>query len=152
MEEIEVTIKDDDLKIETFRSSGPGGQHMQKNETAVRITHIPTGISVTCQSERSQYQNKETALKILKARLYEYYKEQEREKMKDLEKEKGEIAWGHQIRSYVLHPYRLVKDHRTGFEVGNADAVLDGDLDGFIRSYLRMQLEKKLKSKQTVSE
>ena len=152
MEEIEVNIKEDELKIDTFRSSGPGGQHMQKNETAVRITHIPTGITVTCQSERSQYQNKETAMKILKARLYEYYREQEREKMKDLEKEKGEIAWGHQIRSYVLHPYRLVKDHRTGYEVGNADAVLDGDLDGFIRSYLRLQLEKKLKSKQTISE
>lgn len=152
IEEIEVTIKDDDLKIETFRSSGPGGQHMQKNETAVRITHIPTGIMVTCQSERSQYQNKETALKILKARLYEFYKEQEKEKMKDLEKEKGEIAWGHQIRSYVLHPYRLVKDHRTGFEIGNTDSVLDGDLDGLIKSYLKMQLEKKTKSKYPLTE
>ncbi len=142
-EEVEVEIRDDELKIDTFRSSGPGGQHMQKNETAVRITHLPTGIVVTCQSERSQHQNKETALKILRARLYEYYKQKEREKLKDIEQEKGEIAWGRQIRSYVLHPYRMVKDHRTGYEVGNADAVLDGDLDGFIRAYLLQQLKQR---------
>lgn len=136
MEEVEVEIRDEDLKIETFRSSGPGGQHMQKNETAVRITHVPTGIVVTCQSERSQYQNKMTALKILKARLYQYEKEKEREKLSELEKEKGEIAWGHQIRSYILHPYKLVKDHRTGYETGDVDSVLDGAIDNFIRAYL----------------
>lgn len=136
MEDIDVEIKKDDLKIETFRASGPGGQHMQKNETAVRITHIPTGIVVSCQSERSQHQNKLTAMRILKARLYEYYKEKEKEKLSDVEKEKTDIGWGHQIRSYVLHPYKIVKDHRTGYEVGNADAVLDGDIDEFIRQFL----------------
>ncbi len=143
-EDLEVEIKEDDLKIETFRSSGPGGQHMQKNETAVRITHIPTGIVVTCQSERSQYQNKMNALRILRAKLFEYYKQKEREKLKDIEKEKGEIAWGHQIRSYILHPYKLVKDHRTGYEVTNADQVLDGDLDEFIRKFLLMKAREKV--------
>ncbi len=146
LEDIEVEIKEEDIKIDTFRSSGPGGQHMQKNETAVRITHIPTGIVVSCQSERSQYQNKMTALRILKARLYEYEKEKERERMKDLEEEKGEIAWGHQIRSYVLHPYQMVKDHRTGYETGNAQAVLDGEIDEFIWRFL---LEKRDKKKET---
>ena len=136
VEDVEVEIKEDELKIDTFRSSGPGGQHMQKNETAVRITHIPTGIVVTCQSERSQHQNKLTALKILRARLYEYYKEKEKEKLGEIEKEKDEIAWGRQIRSYILHPYKMVKDHRTGYEVGNAEAVLDGEIDEFIRRYL----------------
>ncbi len=134
--DVDVEIRKEDLKIDTFRASGPGGQHMQKNETAVRITHIPTGIVVSCQSERSQHQNKLTALRILKARLYEYYKEKEKEKLSDVEKEKTDIGWGHQIRSYVLHPYKIVKDHRTGYEVGNADAVLDGDIDEFIRQFL----------------
>ncbi|RKY97463.1 MAG: peptide chain release factor 2, partial [Candidatus Hydrothermota bacterium] len=143
LEDVEVEIKKEDLKIETFRSSGPGGQHMQKNETAVRITHIPTGITVTCQAERSQHQNKNIALKILKSRLYQYYKEKERERLSDIEKEKSEIAWGHQIRSYVLHPYKMVKDHRTGYEVGNADAVLDGDIDEFIRRFLIMRKSQK---------
>jgi peptide chain release factor 2 len=141
-EDIEVTINEEELKVDTFRSSGPGGQHMQKNETAVRITHIPTGIVVSCQSERSQHQNKLTALRILKARLYEYYKEKEKEKLGEIEKEKSEIAWGRQIRSYILHPYKLVKDHRTDYEVGNADAVLDGELDEFIRKYLLSQTKK----------
>ncbi len=141
-EDVEVEIKDDEIKIDTFRSSGPGGQHMQKNETAVRITHIPTGIVVTCQSERSQHQNKTIALKILKARLYNYYKEKEREKLEDVEKEKGEIAWGNQIRSYILHPYKMVKDHRTGLESGNPNAVLDGDIDDFIKAFLLMQGKK----------
>ncbi len=135
-EEVEVEIKEDELKIDTFRSSGPGGQHMQKNETAVRITHIPTGIVVTCQSERSQFQNKQTALKILRSRLYELKLQEEKEKMGDIEKEKGDIAWGHQIRSYVMHPYKMVKDHRTGYETCNVDAVMDGDLDGFIEAFL----------------
>lgn len=135
-EEVEVEIKDDELKIDTFRSSGPGGQHMQKNETAVRITHIPTGIVVTCQSERSQFQNKQTALKILRSRLYELKLQEEKKKMGDIEKEKGDIGWGHQIRSYVMHPYKMVKDHRTGYETGNVDAVMDGDLDGFIEAFL----------------
>jgi len=136
MEDVEITINEEDLKIETFRSSGPGGQHMQKNETAVRITHIPTGIVVACQSERSQFQNKQTALKILRARLYQYYKEKEREKLGEIEKEKSEIGWGRQIRSYILHPYKLVKDHRTDYEVSNAEAVLDGEIDEFIRKFL----------------
>jgi peptide chain release factor 2 len=135
-EDVEINISEEDLKIETFRSSGPGGQHMQKNETAVRITHIPTGIVVACQSERSQYQNKLTALRILKARLYQYYKEKEKEKLSDIEKEKSEIGWGRQIRSYILHPYKLVKDHRTDYEEPNADAVLDGEIDEFIRKFL----------------
>ncbi len=135
-EEVEVEIKEEDLKIDTFRSSGPGGQHMQKNETAVRITHIPTGIVVTCQSERSQFQNKQTALKILRSRLYELKLQEEKEKMGNIEKEKGDIAWGHQIRSYVMHPYKMVKDHRTGYETGNVDAVMDGDIDGFIEAFL----------------
>ncbi len=146
-EDVEVEIKDDEIKIDTFRSSGPGGQHMQKNETAVRITHIPTGIVVTCQSERSQHQNKTIALKILKARLYNYYKEKEREKLEDVEKEKGEIAWGNQIRSYILHPYKMVKDHRTGLESGNPNAVLDGDIDDFIKAFLLMQGKKMVANK-----
>ncbi len=141
-EDVEVEIRDDEIRIDTFRSSGPGGQHMQKNETAVRITHIPTGIVVTCQSERSQHQNKTIALKILKARLYNYYKEKEREKLEDVEKEKGDIAWGNQIRSYILHPYKMVKDHRTGLESGNPNAVLDGDIDEFIKAFLLMQSKK----------
>jgi len=145
-EDVEVEIKEDELKIDTFRSSGPGGQHMQKNETAVRITHIPTGIVVTCQSERSQHQNKTIALKILKARLYNYYKEKEKEKLEDVEKEKGDIAWGNQIRSYILHPYKMVKDHRTGVETGNPNAVLDGEIDDFIKAFLLMQGKKALKS------
>ena len=135
-EDVEIDIKEDELRIDTYRSSGPGGQHMQKNETAVRITHIPTGIVVTCQSERSQFQNKQTALKILKSRLYELKLQEEKEKKGDIEKEKRDIGWGHQIRSYVMHPYKMVKDHRTGYETGNVDAVMDGDIDPFIESFL----------------
>ncbi|HOK22425.1 MAG TPA: peptide chain release factor 2 [Candidatus Hydrothermia bacterium] len=138
-EDVEVNISEDELKMDTFRSSGPGGQHMQKNETAVRITHIPTGIVVSCQSERSQHQNKLTALRILKARLYDYLKEQEMEKLGDIEREKSEIAWGRQIRSYILHPYRLVKDHRTDYEETNVEAVLNGEIDEFIRKYLLLK-------------
>lgn len=135
--EADVIISPDDLKIETFKSSGPGGQHMQKTSSAVRFTHIPTRLVVTCQSERSQHQNKEIALKILRSRLLELEikkKAEERTKMKG---KHVNAAWGNQIRSYVLHPYRMVKDHRTGYQVENATAVLDGDLDKFIEASLR---------------
>ena len=138
-EDIQVEIKDEDLKIETFRSSGPGGQHMQKTESAVRIVHLPTRIVVTCQSERSQYQNKQTALRVLRSRLYELQKEQERERQRQMKSEMGQIAWGNQIRSYVLHPYKMVKDHRTGYEVSQAEWVLEGNIDEFIRRFLLMK-------------
>ncbi len=142
MPDVEVEINPKDLRIDTFRSSGPGGQHMQKNETAVRIVHIPTGITVAVQSERSQHQNKELALRILKARLYEHYRQEREKQLQAIEGEKSDIAWGHQIRSYVLHPYRLVKDHRTGVEIPQAERVLDGEIDEFIRAWLRMQAQK----------
>ena len=144
MPEVEVDIKEEELEIETFRAGGPGGQHMQKNETAVRIRHIPTGITVVMQSERSQHQNKENALKVLRARLYEYYKEKQEEELEKLIGPKTSIEWGHQIRSYVLHPYKLVKDHRTGYETSNAEAVLEGEIDEFIKSYLLWAREKNL--------
>ena len=121
-DEVEVEINEDDLRIDTYRSSGAGGQHVNKTDSAVRLTHLPTGIVVACQNERSQHKNKSMAMKILRARLYELEKQKQREKMAELDKAKKDIAWGSQIRSYVLHPYRLVKDHRTGVEVGNADA------------------------------
>jgi len=136
----DMKIAPEDLRIDTFRSSGPGGQHMQKTSSAVRVTHLPTGLMATCQSQRSQYQNKDAALRILYARLLELErvkKEKERVKLKG---ERVEAAWGNQIRSYVLHPYKMVKDHRTGHEVSNAEAVLDGDLDGFINAYLRSKV------------
>jgi peptide chain release factor 2 len=136
-EEVDVEINEADLRVDTYRSSGAGGQHVNKTDSAVRLTHLPTGIVVACQNERSQHKNKSMAMKILRARLYELEKEKQREKMAELNKTKKDIAWGSQIRSYVLHPYRLVKDHRTGIEVGNADGVLDGDLDQFIEAYLQ---------------
>lgn len=138
-EHIEVEINEADLRIDTYRASGAGGQHVNKTDSAVRITHLPTGIVVACQNERSQHKNKAMAMKILRARLYELEQQKQRERLAELDKAKKEIAWGSQIRSYVLHPYRMVKDHRTGVEIGNADAVLDGDLDAFIEAYLKQQ-------------
>ena len=135
-EDVEVEINDDDLKIDVYRASGPGGQGVNTTDSAVRITHQPTGIVVQCQNERSQHKNKASAMKVLRARLYEAEMEKKDEEKKAKEKEKKKIEWGSQIRSYVLHPYRLVKDLRTGVEMGNVDAVLDGDLDRFIEAYL----------------
>lgn len=135
-EETPVEINETDLKLQTFRSSGPGGQNVNKLSTAVRITHIPTGIIATCQSERSQYQNRQVALHILKAKLYLLQKQEQDKRKKQLEAKKTEIAWGREIRSYVLQPYSLIKDHRTGYETSNVEKVLDGDIDEFIRAYL----------------
>jgi len=136
-DEVEVDIKPDDLRIDIYRSSGHGGQNVQKVATAVRITHLATGIVVTCQNERSQSRNKESAMRVLEARLLERELERRAEEQAALKGEHVEAGWGNQIRSYVLHPYKLVKDHRTGYETSNATAVLDGDLDGFIQAYLR---------------
>jgi peptide chain release factor 2 len=133
---IEVEIEDKDLRVDTFRASGAGGQHINKTDSAIRITHVPTGVVVACQNERSQHKNRATALKQLKARLYELEIRKNEEEAAAFSEDKKEIGWGSQIRSYVLHPYRMVKDHRTSFEVGNTDAVLDGDLDNFIEAYL----------------
>jgi peptide chain release factor 2 len=132
----DVDIEEKDLRIDTYRSSGAGGQHVNKTDSAVRITHIPTGIVVQCQNERSQHKNKAMALKVLRSRLYEMNLREQREKKEELNKTKKQIAWGSQIRSYVLHPYRMIKDHRTNLEVGNVDRVLDGDIDDFIEAYL----------------
>lgn len=142
-EDIKVDIREEDLEIETFRSSGPGGQHMQKNETAVRITHKPTGIVVTCQSERSQHRNREIALQILRAKLYELERRKREEELAKLKGEQPEISFGSQIRSYVLHPYKLVKDLRTEVETSDVEGVLDGDLDEFIYAALRKEVAKK---------
>ncbi len=133
---INVEVNEADLRIDTYRASGAGGQHVNKTDSAVRITHLPTNIVVACQNERSQHKNKAMAMKILRSRLYELELEKQKEKMETFHKTKKEIAWGSQIRSYILHPYRMVKDHRTGLEVGNADGVLDGDIDRFIEAYL----------------
>jgi peptide chain release factor 2 len=135
-ESIEVDIRDEDLKVDTFRSSGPGGQHVNRTESAIRITHLPTGIVVQCQNERSQHKNRAIAMAILRSRIYELEKKKHEEMMNSLEKEKKDIAWGSQIRSYTLHPYKLIKDHRTKTEIHNADAVLDGEIDPFIKAYL----------------
>lgn len=136
-DDIEIQINPEDIKIDTYRSGGAGGQHVNKTDSAVRITHIPTGIVVQCQNERSQHSNRLTAMKILKARLFEMYMEEQKEKLDELRGEQREIAWGSQIRSYVFHPYNMVKDHRTNVEVGNINAVMDGEIDIFINAYLR---------------
>jgi peptide chain release factor 2 len=136
-ENTDLVIAPEDVKIETFRSSGPGGQHMQKTSSAVRLTHLPSGIVVSCQSERSQHMNKDFAFKILRARLLEKELEKREEEKARLKGKRIEAGWGNQIRSYVLHPYRMVKDHRTGYETSHTEAVLDGDLDDFIDAYLR---------------
>lgn len=135
-DDIDVQINADDLKVDTYRSSGAGGQHINKTESAIRITHIPTGVVVTCQNERSQHKNRETAMKMLKSKLIEIAEREKKEKIEDLKGVQMEIGWGSQIRSYVFHPYTMVKDHRTNFEVGNIGAVMDGDIDGFINAYL----------------
>lgn len=133
---IEININPEDLKVDTYRASGAGGQHINKTESAIRITHIPTGVVVTCQNERSQHKNRDMAMKMLKSKLVEIAEREQKEKIEDLKGVQMEIGWGSQIRSYVFHPYSMVKDHRTNFETGNTAAVMDGDLDGFINAYL----------------
>lgn len=135
-EAIEIDLRDGNIRVDTFRASGAGGQHVNKTDSAVRITHIPTGIVVQCQSERSQHRNRDNAMKILRARLYVYYQEEKRKKLDKLHNDKKEIAWGSQIRSYVFQPYTLVKDHRTGYETSDVNKVLDGDVDSFINAFL----------------
>lgn len=136
-DDIKIDIKEDDLRIDTYRAGGKGGQHVNKTDSAVRITHIPSGIVVQCQSERSQFKNKSTSMKILKAKLYEVERMKKSKAIENAYESKKEIAWGSQIRSYVLHPYSMVKDHRTGHETGKSDAVLNGEIDGFIEAYLK---------------
>lgn len=136
-DDMEIEIDESDLRVDTYRASGAGGQHINKTDSAVRITHIPTGIVVACQNERSQHQNRDVAMKMLKSKLLEIKEREHLEKIEDIKGDQKEIAWGSQIRSYVFMPYTLVKDHRTGFESGNVGAVMDGDLDGFINAYLK---------------
>ncbi len=137
-DDIEIQINQDDLRVDTYRASGAGGQHINKTSSAVRITHIPTNIVVACQSERSQIQNRETAMKMLKSKLLDLKEKEQKEKIEDLKGEQKDIAWGSQIRSYVFCPYTMVKDHRTNYEVGNVEAVMNGDLNGFMESYLKI--------------
>ena len=140
-DEIEIEIDNNDLRVDTYRASGAGGQHVNKTDSAIRITHIPTGVVVQCQNQRSQHKNKASALKVLRARLYQMEIDKEKEAVKDLENKKMDIAWGSQIRSYVFHPYNMVKDHRTNKETGNVDGVMDGKIDDFIRSFLIHNIE-----------
>ena len=142
-EDIEININPDDLRIDTYRASGAGGQHVNKTSSAIRITHIPTNIVVTCQTERSQIQNRETAMKMLKSKLLDLKEKENKERIEDLKGVVQEIAWGSQIRSYVFHPYNMVKDHRTGYEVGNIQAVMDGNIDDFIEAYLKYSIKQK---------
>ncbi|MGH9890619.1 MAG: peptide chain release factor-like protein, partial [bacterium] len=135
-DKIEIDIKPEELRIDTFRASGHGGQHVNVTDSAVRITHLPTGLVAQCQNERSQYKNKDVAMKILRSRVYQYELDKRMEAARKLEETKADISFGSQIRSYTLHPYRLIKDHRTKLEVGDTDSVLDGGIDPFIRSYL----------------
>lgn len=136
-DEIEIELNDDEIRVDTFRASGAGGQHVNKTDSAVRMTHIPTGIVATCQNQRSQHRNREVARRILRAKLYELEEEKRREEKAKLEKTKKDVSWGHQIRSYVMHPYRMVKDHRTGIETSNIDDFLSGEIQEFIEEYLR---------------
>jgi peptide chain release factor 2 len=140
-EDIVIELNDKDIRIDTYRAGGPGGQHVNKTSSAVRLTHLPTGIVVQCQDEKSQHRNKDLAMKVLKARIYQLEQEKRAKEIKDMHDNKKDIAWGSQIRSYTLQPYRLIKDHRTGCESGNVDAVLDGDLDGFVKAALLWKAE-----------
>ena len=142
-DDIEININPDDLRIDTYRASGAGGQHINKTSSAVRITHISTNIVVSCQSERSQIQNRETAMRMLKSKLLDLKEKEHKEKIEDIQGEQKDIAWGSQIRSYVFCPYTMVKDHRTGYEVGNVEAVMDGEIDDFIENYLKYNIKNK---------
>lgn len=145
-DDIDIEIDTKDLKIDTYRSSGAGGQHVNTTDSAVRITHIPTNIVANCQNERSQVQNREKAMQILKSKLFQYYEEKREKERQAMENSKTEIGWGNQIRSYVFQPYQMVKDHRTNFENGNTASVMDGDLDGFINAYLKWHASEKVKA------